>query len=109
MIRLQRKPVVLNGLRNTGAEALYKGFRPHIAGPISFMQQQDALEMQSACRQQVCLLAIHSCPLCLSTGREPVHLPAHPLPFAELEAQAGAGPLDQSTAFHKNPVTRYTS
>lgn len=60
MIRLQRKPVVLNGLRNTGAEALYNGFRPHIAGPISFMQQQDALEMQSACRQQADRLFHHS-------------------------------------------------
>lgn len=56
MVRLNRRPVIHRSLRDIGAETLYSGFRPHIAGDIPFMQQHEALEMQTICRQQVCVL-----------------------------------------------------
>lgn len=53
MIRLNRRPIVLRGLRHVGAEELYRDFRPHVAGNVSFMPQQAAMELQAVGRQQV--------------------------------------------------------
>eukprot|EP00892_Ulva_mutabilis_P000198 jgi/Ulvmu1/10179/UM006_0135.1 len=59
VVKLHRRPVILRSLRDIGAESLYSSFRPHIAGDISFMHQQEALDMQNMCRQQSEMLYRH--------------------------------------------------